>query len=174
MIRLVLAVILATTSHVAVSVADLDADPETWDGRPVLVTGEIVGDYSVRSDVVWVQLNDDDYVAIPLAEREGPSGGNAGMGVRMTLDLFDDSWGPAGGYGVRGPIVQVEATFRHNSRDDQGETFLDATSIELVEPSRPVEQRPGSPFRASVGGLLTLAGAALWWFGRDRHTSRRS
>lgn len=174
MIRLALAVMLAATSHVAVSVAELDTDPETWNGRSVVVTGEIVGDYSIRSDVVWVQLNDDDYVETPLAERQAPSGTNSGMGVRLPLDVFDDSWGPAGGYGVRGPIVEVEAVFRHNSPDDQGETFLDASSVELVEPSRPIEQRPGSVLRASIGVLLTLSGAALWWFGRDRHPARRS
>jgi len=174
MTRFAIAVILAATSHVAVSVAELDTDPETWNGRHVVVTGEIVGDYSIRADVVWVQLNDDDYAETPLAEREEPSGGNIGIGVRMPLDAFDDSWGPAGGYGIRGPIVEVEAVFRYNSPDDQGETFLDATSVEMAEPSRPIEPRPGSPLGASIGVLLALSGAALWWFGRERHPARRS
>lgn len=170
---LLLAVILAATSHSAVTVAELDAEPQVWTGREVVVTGEIVGDYSARSDVVWVQLNNDDYVIAPLAERGSPSGVNSGIGVRIPATLFDDAWGAPGGYDVRGPILEVEAVFRYNSADDQGETFLDATAIRLIEQARPIEHRPASTSRALTGAALTVAAAALWWVRRRRSPTSR-
>lgn len=173
MSRLLLAVIVAATSHAAVSVAELDAEPEVWTGRDVVVTGEIVGDYSPRSDVVWVQLNDDAYVMEPLAERGAPSGVNNGIGVRIPADLFDEAWGRPGGYDVRGPILEVEAVFRYNSPEDQGETFLDATSIRLLDPARPIDQPPASATRAAIGAALTAAAAALWWVRRRRSPTSR-
>jgi hypothetical protein len=164
MIRLLLGVILVASSHTHVSVVDLDGDPEAWDGEKIAVTGEIIGDHSRRSDVVWVQLNDDAYTETPLAERPEPAGGNTGIGVRIPLETFDEAWGKPGGYDIRGPIVEVQGIFRYNSPNDQGATFLEATSIELVAPARPIERRPASTLRAFVGLLLTLTGGGLWWF----------
>lgn len=164
MIHLLLGVFLVASGHTQVSVVDLDGDPEAWDGQKIAVTGEFIGDYSRRSDVVWVQLNDDVYTETPLAERPEPAGGNAGVGVRIPLESFDEAWGQAGGYDVRGPIVEVEGVFRYNSPDHQGATFLEATSVELVASARRIELRPASTLRAFVGLLLTLAGGGLWWF----------
>lgn len=173
MSHLLLAVMLMASSHTHVSVGDLDGDPGAWDGRQVSVTGEIIGDYSRRSDVVWVQLNDDAYAETPLAERPEPAGGNAGIGVRIPLEAFDETWGPAGGYDTRGPILGVEGVFRYNSPGDQGATFLDATSIELVAPARRIAPQPASMPRAFLGLLLTVAGGGLWWFElRTRALSR--
>lgn len=144
MTGLVMALVLVATVATpipaqAVEVAELDRDPATWEGRQVTLTGELVGDYSARNDVVWVQLNDDAYVDAPLLERNGPEGTNLGMGVRMPVELFQpQSWGGPGRYGRRGPIVAVTGTFIYNE-PVSGDTFVEATEVELIEPARDID-----------------------------------
>lgn len=129
---------LAATAH-GVEVAELDRDPTEWEGRQVTVRGELVGDYSARDEVVWVQLNDDAYADTPLLERSSPAGANAGIGVRMPTELFDpDTWGAPGRYGRHGPIVEVTGTFVYNE-PVSGDTFVDATGVELIEPARDID-----------------------------------
>ncbi|MDH3249761.1 MAG: hypothetical protein OEQ47_12400 [Acidimicrobiia bacterium] len=168
--KLLAAAVVAVLSVVPVS--ELDRDPDSWSGREVTVAGEIIGDYSVRGDVVWFQLNDDPYSAVPLEERDGPAGGNVGIGVRIPRELWQPDWGGPGRYGVRGPIVEVTGTFLHNSPAEQGETFIDAHAASLVEAGRPIEQPSTSPGPAIVGVVLGAIGIVLYRFGR-RPTYRR-
>lgn len=149
-----------------VPVSELDADPDTWDGGAVTVAGEIIGDYSLRTDVVWFQLNDDAYAGAPLGESRNLQGGNIGIGVRIPRSAWSPSWGEPGRYGQRGPIVEVTGVFLHNSPSDQGETFVDGSAVRLLEPARPIENPPVSAGPAILGGLLTVAGLAMYWFGR--------
>ncbi len=164
MIQTIAALIIIAVT--AVPVSELDADPATWNGTDVAVTGEIIGDYSIRDDVVWFQLNDDPYTAAPLGESRVLQGGNVGIGVRILRSDWSSAWGEPGRYGQRGPIVEVTGTFRHNSPDDQGETFIDGSRIRLVEAGRPIENPPASVGRAVVGGVLAVVGLALYWLGR--------
>lgn len=164
MIQTVAALTIFALSTVPVS--ELDADPATWNGTEVTVTGEIIGDYSVRGDIVWFQLNDDAYGATPLGEGGTLQGGNVGIGVRILRSEWSSAWGEPGRYGQRGPIVEVTGTFLHNSPEDQGETFIDGSRVELVEAARPIETPPASAARAIVGGLLALAGLALYRVGQ--------
>lgn len=171
MIQAIAAAMILVLSTVPVS--ELDADPATWNGTEVTVTGEIIGDYSIRDDVVWFQLNDDPYAAAPLGESRILQGGNVGIGVRILRSDWSPGWGGPGRYGQRGPIVEVTGTFRHNSPDDQGETFIDGRVIRLVEASRPIENPPASVGRAIVGGMLALAGLVLYLLGRRPQYRRR-
>lgn len=144
---------VAATVHVA----DLDADPRTYAGAEITIRGEIVGDYGIRSDVVWVQVNDDPYVDRPFREHAELAGGNVGIGVRIPAAVFDEAWGAPGGYLVRGPIVEVTGIFRYNDPASGGETFVDATAVGLVEASRPITQPDGR--------LPLFIGAAAFLFG---------
>jgi hypothetical protein len=145
------AVILLLTALPAaatdVGVADLEGDPQLWSGRTVTIRGELVGDYSVRSGgVIWVQLNDDAYAIRPMLERQEPAGTNLGMGVRMGPDLFrPEEWGDPGRFRVRGPLVAVTGIFVYND-PTSGDTFVDASAIALLEPSRRLEEQvsPGT------------------------------
>jgi hypothetical protein len=149
-----------------VSIADLDADPERWNGLEVTIRGEIIGDSSRRDSEVWVQVNDDFYVNAPSGESGSLAGGNTGLGVRMPLDHHDQSWGEPGGYHVRGPIVRVTGTFRYADPVTGGDTFVDASSVLLIEPARPIDSPPAQMglFAAALG--MIAGGAALW--GRSR------
>ena len=153
MIQTLTAVLIFALS--AVPVSELDSDPATWNGSEVTVTGEIVGDYSLRDDIVWFQLNDDPYATMPLGESGLLEGGNVGIGVRIARADWSSDWGEPGRYGQRGPIVEVTGTFLHNSAADQGETF-----------ARPIENAQAPVGRAIVGGILAVAGLALYWQGR--------
>ena len=109
---------------------ELDANPDRYDGRELTVTGEVVGDYGVRADAVWVQLNDDPYVSRPLLERARPTGTNTSIAVRMPLELFDHvTWGDPGRYGTRGPILRFTGVFHHNDTDRGGETYVEASGV---------------------------------------------
>jgi hypothetical protein len=164
MIQTIAALIIFAVT--AVPVSELDADPANWNGRDVTVTGEIIGDYSLRDDVVWFQLNDDAYASSPLGESQKLEGGNIGIGVRILRSDWSSAWGAPGRYGQRGPIVELTGRFRHNSPDDQGETFIEGSEIRLVEAARPIENPPIPVGRAIVGGLLAFAGLTLYWLGR--------
>ncbi len=159
----------------ATSTVELQQDPKAWNGQSVVVTGELVGDYGVQSDGVWVQLNDDQYAQLPLLEEGLLLGTNSGIGALVPPRLFDpDAWGPPGHYRNRGPIVTVTAVFHFHSPLRQGATFLEVTSVELVESSRPlVDNGPTWPRQAGLS-LLGIALLFVTVVRRVRLRSRRS
>lgn len=123
------------TSEVAVG--DLVNDPRLWDNRVVSITGELVGDYSRRTDGVWVQINEDPYVESPIAAGGAPVGANTGVGARIPTEVFEATVeGPPGHYGRVGPEVRLTGVFRHNDPELTGETYLDVQTIELVAAAR--------------------------------------
>lgn len=145
-----------------VSITDLDADPAAWDDQTVTITGEIVGDYGRRTNVVWVQVNDDGYVEAPLIETDRRAGTNTGLGVRIPAALFEESWGSPGGYRTRGPVVAVTGKFRYADEETGGDTFIDATSIELISTSRPLELKPTDIRLVAISLVGIAGGIALW------------
>jgi hypothetical protein len=149
-----------------VSIAELDAEAPSWSGMEVTIEGEIVGDYSIRGDEMWVQVNDDAYADEPLIETGRLAGGNVGMGVRIPTEVFSTDWGVPGGYHTRGPVVRVTGTFRYADPATGGDTFVDATSVVLVEPARPLEP-PAAEMGLLAGAVAMMAlGAGMW--GRAR------
>lgn len=152
-----------------VTVAELDALPLNYQNEEVQLVGEIVGDYALQATQVWIQVNDDAYVHTPLAEA-GPAGTNAGIGVLIDRQDFGDGWGTPGGYGVRGPVVRVTGVFRYNHGAEMGETYIEATGIELLEPHRAIENA-ASVTPAIVGLVLAGAGVAVNWVTRRRRVT---
>lgn len=149
-----------------VPVSELDADPAAYAGQEVTIQGEIIGDYGIREDVVWVQVNDDPYVDAPLVETGELAGTNVGIGVRIPREAFDPSWGEPGSSTIRGPVVRVTGIFRYNDPDESGETFVEAARVELVEPARVLEQPPARQWPAITGGVLTLVGLGALGYAR--------
>jgi hypothetical protein len=145
-----------------VFVSELDTDPTEWNGRPVEIVGEVIGDYGRRASGVWIQVNDDAYADSPLIEGGPLSGGNTGLGVRMPSDLFDETlWGSPGRYDTRGPILQVTGIFRYADAETGGDTFIEATEIVLLEPSRPLDV-PGPDWPLVIGSTgAIVVGVAL-------------
>jgi hypothetical protein len=155
-------ILLQVSTGSRISTSDLDADPVSFDGQIVTVTGEIVGDYGRRSNVVWVQVNDDGYGDRPLVETGELTGQNTGVGVRIPKDLFDEGWGRPGGYRTRGPIVEVTGIFRYADVDTGGDTFIEAAFIDLIEPSRPMDAPSADWALTALSAVALVAGAAMW------------
>ncbi|MGF1667372.1 MAG: hypothetical protein ACFCVC_14005 [Acidimicrobiia bacterium] len=145
-----------------ISIAELDAEAPNWSGLEVTIEGEIIGDYSIRGDEVWVQVNDDAYVEDPLLETGRLAGGNVGMGVRMPSEVFSTEWGAPGGYQTRGPVVRVTGTFRYLDPDTGGDTFVDAASVVLVEPARRLEPPPAEMDLLAAAVAMIALGAGMW------------
>lgn len=87
-------------------------------------------------------------------------GGNMGVGVRMPTRL-GVGLDPPGGYRNRGPIVEIRGVWKHHDPARQGESYLEVTSLTVIEPGRPVHQDP--QWIAWLGGLVLLAGSLLLW-----------
>ncbi|HSJ28507.1 MAG TPA: hypothetical protein VLB67_09870 [Acidimicrobiia bacterium] len=153
-------------------IAQLLESPDAHDRQVVTIRGEIVGDYGERGDIVWVQVNDDPYVSSPLADGGRLAGTNTGISVRWT-GAVPDEFGDPGGHGVRGPIVQVTGVFRDLDPSLGGLTFIDATSVDLVEPARRLSTDGIDTPALVVGAVLTLAGLAAFAHRRDLFPRQR-
>ena len=139
-----------------VSVTELLAHPESY--SLVVVRGELVGDFGERSDgTVWTQLNDDAYVEDPIPGGGSPGGANIGIGVRIPADLWPGFDRP-GGYRARGPVVELQGTWRYHDPDRGGESYLDVTGLRLLEEPRGLEEGVDWLPLGLGAGLLALAG----------------
>jgi LPXTG-motif cell wall-anchored protein len=151
-----------------VTVEELTADAPSFEGQVVSVVGELVGDYGFRRDgTAWGQLNGDEYATAPLLEGGNVSGPNVGIGVRAPADVIKDL-DPPGDYHHRGPLVRATGTWRYHDADRGGETYLDATTIEVLEHGREFTES-ADPAVVWAGGLLI--GLALWLGYRSRKRS---
>jgi hypothetical protein len=144
-----------------IDVSDLLSDLEFWNGRRIAISGELVGDYSYRSDGVWVQINDDPYVRSPIGAGGKPVGANIGIGARVPRNLFDQGVvGPPGREGRFGPVVRAVGVFHHNDPALTGETYLQVEEITTLEPAESYPE-PGADLWTVVGVVLIGAAAAV-------------
>lgn len=154
---------------VEVEAADLLSDPEAWSGRRVIVTGELVGDYSARDEGVWVQLNDDEFVESPVAQGGAAETTSRGVGALIPHAEFAGIEGPPGRYGRYGPRVRLEGVFMHSDPARQGETYLAVDAARTLEPGREYPLPGPDPWLA-VGAILVLAAIAITLAGRREST----
>lgn len=138
---------------VEVDVAVLLVDPAPLNGSEVTVEGELIGDFMLRDEWVWVQLNGDPYASEPLGGGGELAGPNLGIALRFPIAVFDAAaFETPGGYGVRGPVVRVTGEWRYHDEERGGESYLAVTSVEVLER----ERRFDAPL--PVGVLLTGLG----------------
>ncbi|OFW57633.1 MAG: hypothetical protein A2W01_03785 [Candidatus Solincola sediminis] len=153
-----------------VSVEELVANMEQYDGQEVVITGEAVGDLLVQGDYGWVTVNDDAY-SVKSLEEGGDFAGYSNWGIGV--------WAPAGelrqihilgGYKNKGDTVRVTGIFNRADPEHEGDTDIRATSIELLEAGHPIPH----PFQ--YGKLLIvvilLALVAILWVDRRSRIRR--
>ncbi|HSJ34930.1 MAG TPA: hypothetical protein VLB85_07735 [Acidimicrobiia bacterium] len=158
LVALTLAIVSAVpAAATTLEVAEILADPAQYADLRLTITGELVGDYSKRGEGVWVQVNDDPFVAAPIVAGGDPSTTSTGVGALIPTDLFEAVVvGQPGRYGRTGPLVELDGIFRYHDPDRGGETYLEVEAASLVDPARehPV---PGPDRWLWVGAALLLA-----------------
>ncbi|MCJ7754810.1 MAG: hypothetical protein MUP13_09615 [Thermoanaerobaculales bacterium] len=144
-----------------VPVANLLTAPARYDGATITVEGELIGDYGFRrSGFMWTQLNDDSYARGPIVEGGTLTGANSGIGIRMP-EAAAEGLSPPGGYRIRGPIVRATGQWKFHDPDRQGETYLEVSSIEIVESGVQLSEGPNMPVLLAGIVLLLLGIAAM-------------
>jgi len=143
-----------------VPVSDLLTAPARYDGATITVEGELIGDYGFRSSGnMWTQLDDDSYARAPIVEGGELTGANSGIGLRMPAALAE-GLSPPGGYRLRGPIVRATGQWRFHDPARQGETYLDVSSIEVMEQGEQLTEGPDVPVMV-VGIVLLVVGLVV-------------
>ncbi len=161
----------AAVAQETVSVDALLADPGDYEGKTIVLQGELIGDYGFRSDgSMWAQLNDDSYAYEPVVDGGPLTGPNQGVGVRMP-EQIGRTLDPPGGYRVRGPIVRATGIWRYHDPARGGASYLEVSSVETVEPGEALNE--GANWAALIAGLALLVASVALWFSyvaaRDRH-----
>ena len=145
----------------AITVTDLLATPDSFDGTTITVQGELIGDYGFRRDgSMWTQLDDDSYAAAPVVDGGDLTGANIGIGIE-TSAAIGRGLDPPGGYRVRGPIVRVSGIWRYHDSARGGESYLEAASVEVVTGGADLTEGPNWVALGSGAALIAVA-AGLW------------
>lgn len=143
-----------------------------FDGRTVTYRGEVIGDVMVRSDGVWLNVNDDAYSR--QGERFVLAGYNQGMSV-LAPPGTEDRIKRAGRYDWRGDYIEVEGTFRRSSAQHGGTMLIEARSVKVLKPGFRLEHPISRNRLVVAGGLLAVASLVLWISsGLSRARRRRS
>lgn len=137
----------------------LFACPASFNGRTVVVEGELIGDVLGRGTRRWVQVNDDAYAAVgPLGAHGQTLGTNSGVGVLLPAGVVFQR---LGGPGARGDVVSVTGVFHTAAIEDQGGPAVIAESVELVRAGGPVADRDARLL--PLGTTIAVAVAAAVW-----------
>ena len=163
----------AEEAPVRVDTLTLQEHWEEYDGEEVIFVGEAVGDVMVRGDHAWVTLNDDHYSRRALREAGELRGGNSGIGVWLPRREAEKI-GRLGRYGSMGDRVEVRGVFHADCSQHGGDFDIHATSLEVLERGRDLNDSPDSgKYLATVFSLLFLVGASVPLYLR-RMAERRS
>ncbi len=136
--------------------AELIEKAKEYDGRPVELVGEAIGEPMRRGDHVWLNL------------LEG--GGAIGIWARRA-DL------PAirffGSGAARGDTLRVRGIFHRSCQEHGGDLDIHATALEVVARGelKPVTLQPGR-MALAAGLLLSAAIAFLLWRARQKPRDR--
>jgi hypothetical protein len=148
-----------------IPLSDVLAAPADYDLQVITIEGELVGDYGFRRDgFMWTQINDDTYARAAIVDGGARSGANVGVGMRLPSEL-GRGLDPVGGYRLEGPVVRATGVWRYHDPARSGESFLDVSSLDVVDSGRRLEEGPD--WEVFTAGLVLLAVAGLMWIRRS-------
>lgn len=157
---LVLAVAAVTAGAAAaeseaplVRIALLQAESARYDGRPVIIRGEAVGDLMLRGEHGWLNISDGSAVLGVFA----PAAGLAQ--VRFL-----------GRHGVTGDLLEVRGVFRADCPVHHGGMHLDARQLKIIERGRFLDE-PVRPARLALAVSFAFLALAAFLF---RCSARRA
>ncbi len=99
-----------------VTTRDLVKDSSIYDGRKVILRGEVIGDTMPRGSFAWINMKDQFNQ----------------IGVWVPLELAKRI-SYRGNYRYKGDIVEVEGIFKHSDEEFGGELCVRGTSLVVLE-----------------------------------------
>jgi hypothetical protein len=154
---------LADGEHV--STQELIENAEEYDGREVVIEGEVVGDIMVRDTHAWITVNDDSYSELSLEEGGAFTGiSNYGIGIWLPADEAEKIE-VLGGYKNKGDRVRVEGVFHRADTENGGDMDVHGTYLQVLEPGYPFA-RPFAwkklIFLLALFAVVLVLGT-IWW-----------
>jgi hypothetical protein len=157
MVVVVLLVLLLAPASVAaeqaplLSTNDLVENSYAWDGKIVSFKGEVLQDLMVREDGTWMNLSDDN---------------NMAMGVFVPKDVTMPPISRTEDYRTVGDVVLITGVFHRTCVQHEGETDIHAMSVTIVTPgstkANPIHLDRVVWFLVLVG----LLGLVMWLYYR--------
>ena len=123
-----------------VSIYDLIENAKEYDGKEVVLEGEVIGDILNRGEYVWVNISD---------------GNNSAIGIYMSKELSSVIQ-TAGNYKTSGDRIRVVGTFQRACKDHGGDLDIHASSVELVSQGKTNDISYPSYYPLITIGLITL------------------
>ena len=123
-----------------VSIYDLIENAKEYDGKEVVLEGEVIGDILDRGEYVWVNISD---------------GNNSAIGIYMSKELSSVIQ-TTGNYKTSGDRIRVVGTFQRACKDHGGDLDIHASSVELVKKRKTNDISYPSYYPLVAIGLITL------------------
>ncbi len=112
---------------------DLIENAKEYDGRNVMVEGEVVGDKLQRGEYVLITVNDDPYSKQSIPSGSKPKGvGNIGIGVWVPNNKAKEISVP-GSYERQGQYVRIEGVFNRACAEHGGDMDIHAENVEILK-----------------------------------------
>ncbi len=116
-----------------------------YDGRSVVIQGEVIGDVLQRGMNAWLNVLSQEGVAIGVL-----CSMNDTRGIKMV-----------GNYKQHGDTVLVNGVFHRFYKEQGGETAIVADSVLVTAPGYLTPEKI-SPFRAAFGMFCLMLGLGMW------------
>lgn len=142
-LALLLQPIIGIADQQAVTLNQLIEESEAYDGRSVVVNGEVLLEAMERTDGTWININD----------------GTNAMGVFMSTDAAN-TISKYGNYHTVGDCIEIEAVFHRSCKTHGGEMDLHFIQFRNIEPGYDKDQ-PLNTSRIWIAGLTTLGTLSL-------------
>ncbi|NTW95657.1 MAG: DNA-binding protein [Erysipelotrichaceae bacterium] len=126
----------------------------TRDQQTVIIEGEILGEVLERGDNAWINVND----------------GTNAIGVYLRLDQTTELK-VFGDYFNIGDKIRVVGVFERSCIEHGGEMDIHATSIQIIEPGRPIDH-PVSSWKFVIS--IILMSIALFALYLKRHYFKKA
>ncbi|RJP32588.1 MAG: hypothetical protein C4536_05860 [Actinobacteria bacterium] len=148
-----------------VTTQELIENAEAYDGRKVVIEGEVVGDIMIRGTHAWITVNDDTF-----SERSREEGGeltgisNYGIGVWLPAREVEEIR-ILGGYKSKGDRVRIQGVFHRADPENGGDMDIHGTYLEVLEPGYPINH----PFAwwklilILAFSVVVLLLGGMWW-----------
>lgn len=107
-------------------------NPQKYDGKKVVLEGEVVGVAVKAGAGYFIQLNQDPYAQRSLAEGGKFSGSNISVAVYLEPEEFKKIKN-FGNYHVKGDLVRIKGVFHAACSKHDGETDIHAFSLEIIK-----------------------------------------